>query len=461
MIRKPYRSREHQPIITNYILDNKRCNIWADMGTGKTVATLSALDILFMSGWKTPVLVLGSKRIAQSVWPNESLKWQHLTDIRVRPIVGNELERKAALLDYEANVFTTNYENLPWLAEYLGDEWPFEMVIADESTRLKSFRLRQGGKRAQALARVAFTKIKRFVNLTGSPAPNGVIDLWGQNWFIDAGFRLGRTFTGFTTRWFRPKHNGFGVEIMPHSQKEIEAQLKDVCLTILAKDYFDLIEPVENELWVTLPTDALKKDKEMEREMFTEIEKIGIEAFNAGVKTIKRQQIANGAVYVDKETGAWAEIHTTKIKALEDIIEEANGMPVLVAYHFKPDLERLLAHFPTGRELDDNPATIDDWNSGNIPVLFAHPASAGHGLNLQYGSNIIVYFSVDWNLELHEQIKERMGAVRQAQAGFDRPLFVHYILAKSTIDELIIKRLRLKQSVQDILLEAMKQRKGL
>ena len=448
--------RPYQTLIRDHIIDTPRCAIWAGMGMGKTSSTFNAIDALLLVD-DAPILVLAPKRVAISTWPDEARKWDHLAGISVIAVVGSEAERRAALR-IPAQVYTTNYENLEWLVRHWGERWPYRTVVSDESTKLKSFRLRQGGKRAQALGRVAHTKVKRFVQLTGTPSPNGLIDLWGQAWFLDAGVRLGRTFSAFTNRWFRPAHNGFGLVALPFAQEEIQDKLRDLCLTIDAADYFDLKEPIVNNIYVQLPIKARKLYRDMEKDMFMQLGKHEVEAFGAAARTVKCLQIASGAAYVGESNSEWEELHDAKLQALESIVEEAAGAPVLVAYHFKSDLARLLKKFPAGRALDADPGTIKAWNAGRIPVLFAHPASAGHGLNLQDGGNILVYFSHWWNLEERMQILERIGPTRQMQAGYDRPVFVHNIIAVDTVDEMVIERTESKREVQDILLAAMKRR---
>jgi SNF2 family DNA or RNA helicase len=444
-------------MIIDHIIDTPRCAIWAGMGTGKTVATLTALDTLQMVE-DGPVLVVAPLRVANDTWPNEVLKWNHLRGMNVSVITGTERERIAAIRA-PAQVYVTNYEQLVWLVAHWGDKWPYRTVVLDESTKVKNFRLRQGTKRAQALGSIAHTRIKRLIELTGTPASNGLKDLWGQAWFLDAGTRLGRTYSAFSQRWFQQGYDGFSLTPTPSAQTDIQDRLRDVCLTIEAKDWFDLHEPIVNDIMVDLPPKARKHYQDMEKEMYTELEGIEVEAFNAAAKTIKCLQLAAGAAYTDDTRKNWTETHKAKLEALESVLEEAAGMPVLVAYNFKSDLERLLKAFPQGRHLDKNPGTIKDWNAGKIPVLFAHPASAGHGLNLQDGGNILVFFSPNWNLEEHLQIIERIGPTRQLQAGYDRPVFIHRIIARDTVDELVLERLTTKRRVQDILLDSMKKRR--
>jgi len=457
-MRKDFTPRAYQGLIIDHILNTPRCAVWAGMGTGKTAATLTALEILQMVE-DGPVLVVAPLRVASSTWPDEVLKWKHLQATNISVITGTEKERVAAV-KRPAHIYTTNYEQLVWLVSYWGDKWPYATVVLDESTKVKSFRLRQGGKRAQALGSIAHTRIKRIIELTGTPASNGLKDLWGQAWFIDAGNRLGRTYSAFTQRWFAKGYDGFSLAPMKGAQAEIQNKLRDVCLTIEAKDWFDLREPIVADIEVTLPVKARKHYKDMEKEMFTSLDSgHEVEAFNAAAKTQKCLQIANGAMYVGEGAIEWKELHKAKLEALDSIIEEASGMPVLVAYHFKSDLARLMKTFPQGRQLDKDPQTLRDWNAGKIPVLFAHPASAGHGLNLQDGGNIIVFFGLNWNLEEHLQIIERIGPTRQMQAGYDRPVFIYRIIARDTVDELVLERLETKREVQDILMAAMKRRK--
>jgi SNF2 family DNA or RNA helicase len=461
MTRQAFTPRPYQQLIVNHELDIPRGAVWAGMGLGKTVATLTALDIQAIT-CDAPTLVLAPLRVASSTWPDEARKWNHLRNVEVAAVVGTRQERVAAL-KRPANIFATNYENLPWLVEHLGDAWPFTTVVADESTKLKGFRLRQGGVRAQALARIAHKRTARFIELTGTPSPNGLIDLWGQAWFLDAGVRLGRTFSAFTDRWFKSVRFGNGphaVRLEPETfaQAQIEERLRDLCLSLDARDWFDIEQPIVNVIRVGMPDRARRLYRDMEREMFLSIGQTDVEAFNAASRTLKCLQLASGAIYTDETGNKYEEVHDAKIQALADIVEEAAGAPVLVAYHFKSDLARLLRAFPSGRVLDSDPETIRAWNRGAIPILFAHPASAGHGLNLQDGGNILVFFSHWWNLEEFQQIIERIGPTRQAQAGHARPVFIHHIVAADTVDEIVMARRDSKRGVQDLLLEAMKRR---
>lgn len=443
----------------HHLLDRDRCALWAGMGMGKTSTALAMADVLHnLHGVNEPTLVLAPLRVARSTWPDEARKWRRFSTMDVVPIVGDERERTAAL-KRDAPIYTTNYEQLPWLVEHLGNRWPFRQVVADESTRLKSFRLKQGGQRARALGRIAHTRVKRFVQLTGTPAPNGLADLWGQLWFIDAGQRLGRTHTGFMQRWFRQGHDGFSMLPLPHAQHEIQDLLRDVCLTLDPKDWFDLREPIVNTLRVEMPKKARAAYDEMEREMFTQLEGHDIEAFGAAARTMKCLQLANGAAYVDDKADTFVELHDAKLQALESVLEEANGAPVLVAYHFKSDRARILRAFPHAIDV----ATKDGLKAaqaGKGRLWLGHPASMGHGVDgLQEHCNQAVFFGHWWDLEQRLQFIERIGPVRQAQAGKDRPVFIHNIVATDTVDELVLARHESKREVQDLLKDAMKARK--
>lgn len=462
MTTRAFIPRAYQAPVIDHICEIERSGLWVPMGGGKTVSVLTAATHLDLVEPVYPMLVIAPLRVATTTWPDEVTKWEHLRGLRVQPITGSMAARRNALRT-RAEIYTINYENLPWLVETLGADWPFHTVVADESTKLKGFRLRRGSVRAQALAKVAHKRVGRFIELTGTPSPNGLQDLWGQAWFLDQGARLGRSYQAFIDRWFQSVRVGadpHAVQIkpMPFAQEQIQDRLRDICLSIDVARYLDIREPVVNVIRVDLPDAARQMYRDMEREMFLQLGDSEVEAFNAAGKTLKCLQLASGAIYKDDSCTNFAEVHDAKLQALESIVEEAAGMPVLVAYHFKHDLARLQRAFPRGRALDADPATIRDWNAGKIPLLFAHPASAGHGLNLQDGGNILVMFSHWWNLEEFQQIVERIGPTRQAQAGHDRPVFIHHIVAADTVDELVMARRESKREVQDLLMEALRKK---
>ncbi len=459
-MRRKFTPRPYHPLAMAHMANNPRSAIFAKPGMGKSVMALTFLDHLHnVVGEDRPTLVLAPLRVARDTWANEAHKWDHLRDIDVVPVVGTVAERKAALRR-AAPVYTTNYDNLVWLTETLGDRWPFSTVIADESTLLKSFRLRQGGKRAQALAKVAHKHVTRWVNLTGTPASNGLTDLWGQTWFLDAGQRLGRTFSAFQNRWFRQVKAGNFHQwaAYDHAQEEIQQRLSDICLTLDPHDWFDMQEPIVNIIEVDLPPTARIKYREMERELFTMIESSPVEAANAAVKSAKLLQMCNGAVYLEGGKN-WAEVHSEKLDALEELADQTGDDPLLVSYQFRSDRERLLRRFPDALDL----STVDGLaaaQAGKGKLWLGHPASMGHGVDgLQYHCNTVVFFAQDWNLEYHDQALERVGPMRQLQAGKDRPVFLHYLVARNTIDELVMARRSSKRNVQDILLDYLKGKK--
>lgn len=467
MTRRLYTPRPYAALAMEHFANVPRGALFAKPGMGKTTMVMTFLDYLHnVWGEDAPTLVLGPKRVAQHVWPDECKKWEHLVGLDVVAVVGTADERAAALR-VDAPVYSTNYDNLVWLRDHFKRAkraWPFRTVVADESTRLKSFRLRQGGVRAQALAEFAHRDVERWINLTGTPAPNGLVDLWGQTWFLDAGARLGRTFSSFESRYFAWKraadaHSkgkaGVKQQILPHSHELIHEKLADICLTLDPRDWFDMREPIVNVIEVDLPSRAQAKYKEFERELFIQLDGNDVEAFNAAAKTMKCLQLANGAVYLE-DGKTWVEVHDAKLEALESLVEENGGEPVLTAYHFKSDLARLLAHFPDGRDLSTDRG-MADAKAGKGRVWFGHPAGMGHGVDgLQEHCATVAFFGHWWDLEQHDQFIERVGPMRQLQAGKDRPVSVHYIVARGTIDQVVVDRREGKGEVQDLLLAYMK-----
>ncbi len=464
MTRRQYTPRPFAPLVDRHFAQHDRCALFAKPGMGKSVLTLTHLEIMHnVVGVDAPTLVLAPLRVARDGWARECEKWEHLRGFEVTPITGTPDQRKAALRK-DSPVYTTNYDNVVWLRDWFADNkkpWPFHTVIADESTKIKSFRLRQGGVRAQALGSVAHKSVKRWINLTGTPASNGLEDLWGQLWFLDEGQRLGRTFSAFQQRWFRPVRGGQFHQWVAHdwAQDDIQNRIADICLTLDPKDWFNLREPIVNVIEVELPTSARTKYREMERELFTMIAGNEVEAMSAAAKSQKCLQMANGAVYLDAERygkGAWVEVHDEKIEALRELVDETGDDPLLVAYQFVSDRERLLKAFPDALDL----AKAEDMAramNGEGKLWLGHHAGMGHGVDgLQYHCNTIVFFAQDWNLENRDQIIERVGPMRQFQAGKDRPTFIHNIVARGTIDELVLGRLDGKRSVQDILMSYLK-----
>jgi SNF2 family DNA or RNA helicase len=475
---REYQPRAFAPLAMQHFAHHPRCALWAKPGMGKTILTLTHLEVLHnVAGESAPTLVLAPLRVARDGWANESRKWQHLRGFEVVPITGDPKQRAAAMRR-DAPVYATNYEQLPWLIEAFqssGKAWPFRTVIADESTKLKSFRTRQGGARARAIAQVAHKDVRRWINLTGTPSPNGLKDLWGQTWFLDEGRRLGRTYAAFEERWFgyRRVKDAVGGRmdiqpvIFPFAQDQIHEKLEDICLTLDPKDWFDLKDPIVSVIEVDLPPPARRVYNEMEREMFTMLAGNEIEAHNAATKSNKCLQLANGAAYVDlsvdddsdPRSRVWAEVHQEKLDALGELAAETGDDPLLVAYQFKSDRARILSRFPDALDLsDDDHMAAAKRGEGKIWV--GHPASMGHGVDgLQAHCNRIVFFSQDWNLEYHDQILERIGPMRQYQEGKDCGVFIDYIVARNTIDEVVMARREGKGKVQDLLLDYMKRKR--
>lgn len=456
-MRKPFTPRPYQDMGIEHMLSQDRGAIWAFMGAGKTVGTLTAAELISHVD-DSPWLVVGPKRVAENTWPREVLKWDHLRGVNVSTITGTEAERIRAIKT-PALVYTTNYEQLPWLVERFGDKWPYRNVVLDESTKVKGFRIRGGTQRATALARVAHTRVKRLYELTGTPSPNGLKDLWGQVWFLDKGQRLGKTYEAFKQRWFQRSFDGFGVDPLPFAQAQIQELLKDLCLTVAAEDFFDIQKPIVSTRYVQLPSKARRIYAEMEKSFFAELENgERIEAFNSAAKSQKLLQLANGAVYLEPGKPEWSCVHDLKLEALDEIIEEAGGEPVLVAYNFQSDLARLMRAYPDAVNVGTK-AGLEAAQAGKGRVWLGHPASMGHGVDgLQEHCRILAFFGHNWNLEERLQIIERIGPVRQAQAGFKRAVFIYNIVAEDTIDDVVLERIETKREVQALLLEAMKRR---
>lgn len=459
MTRRVYTPRAYAALAMAHFRNVPQCALFAKPGMGKTTMVMTHLDIRHnVWGEDAPTLVLGPKRVAQNVWTDEAQKWEHLRGLEVAAMVGTADERLRAL-KRDVPIKTINYDNLPWLIAN-AKPWPFKLVVPDESTRLKNFRLKQGGVRAQALAQVAHL-VDEWILLTGTPAPNGLVDLWGQMWFLDRGTRLGRSFSAFEDRYFAWKRKSKEADyaqqiILPHSQELIHEKLADICLTLDPKDWFDLAEPVVNVIEVELPKSARAKYRELEKEMFIRLASgEEVEVFNAASLTMKCLQFANGAVYLEGGVD-WRAVHDEKLDALESLVEEQAGAPLLVSYHFKPDLVRMKQRFPDGLDLATD-AGMAAAKAGRGRVWFGHPASMGHGVDgLQEHCCDVAFFGHWWDLEQHDQVIERVGPMRQLQAGKDRTVNFHYLVAKGTVDEVVMARRHSKRGVQDLLLDYMK-----
>ncbi len=444
----------------DFMRDTKRCAIWAGMGTGKSSATLYVIELLKLLGeiGGEPWLILGPMRVARDTWPDEVLKWNQFKNLRIMPLTGTPAQR-ADKLKSKADIYTISYELAPWLVERYQEKWPFSNIVADESDRLKGFRTRQGGERARSLARIAHTLTDRWINLTGTPSPAGLKDLWGQTWYLDKGERLGRTYSAFTQRWFRQSFNGFNIEPMPHSDEEIHAAVRDICLTIDPEDYYDLREPIVVPVKIKLPEKARKIYKALEKDLFADLAEHGeVEVWNQAALTNKCLQLANGAVYT--EYPQWAPIHDEKIEALRQVISESGSAPVLVQYSFQSDVARVKAAFPSAVELRTKQG-MAAFKSGGSGIGLAHPDSMGHGIDgLQNVCNILVRFGHIWKSGATWQMLERIGPMRQMQLSPDnpKPVWVYNIIAENTLDEEVLESHELNCSVQEALKRATKRR---
>lgn len=453
----PFRYRDYQLVATEHLLQNPRAALWAGCGMGKTATVLAALRGLTLTDDPYPALVIAPKRVARDVWATEAAKWDEFADTKVVAITGSVAERIVALKQ-KADIYAINYENLPWLVERFGKQWPFKTIIADEATRLKGFRLRQGGERTRALAKVAWLpQTSRFWELTGTPSSNGLPDLWGQLYFLDKGQRLGRSFFAFTDRWFRAERVSDDPHAvrhipMPSAEMQIHAAIQDICLSLRPEDWFALQTPHVTQLYCDLPAAAMRQYKSMERQLFTELARGEIEAVNAADKSGKCLQLANGAIYT--EEGRHEIIHDSKLDLLDSLVEECGGAPLLVAYHWRHDLIRLLKRFPGGCDLSTDKG-MKQFLSGEYPVGFGHPASIGHGVDgLQQVCWQVAFFSHYWSFEHRQQFIDRVGPVRQMQAGHNRVVQVWDLVARGTLDELVLLRQDSKQTVHQALMAA-------
>lgn len=472
-MRKEFIERPWQPGMIDFILDTPRGMLMADIGMGKTGAVLKAHDMLQRCGHETkPALIFGPLKVARKVWVEEAAKWKHLDGYTVANVIGTEDERNSALRR-DANAYAINYDNLPWLIERLEGKWPFGMVIPDESTRLAGLRVSirtsetgkryiqgQGTLRARKLAKWAFQyRDSRWMNLSGTPSPNGLKKMYGQMWFIDFGKSLGNSYSAFQDRFFTIGRDGYKLIPRPHADTQIHELMKDVCFSVLANDWLDLKKPIEIPIEVELPKKAREIYRQMKNTGVCRIGATTIEAGNAGAKYVKLLQIAAGAIYTnpgEDESKDWIEVHDEKILALKSLVEESGDVPLIVAYQFKSDLARIGKAFPKARNLVST-KDEDDFKAGKIQMLLVHPAGCGHGIDgFQYVTNRIVFFSPWPDLELRDQLIGRIGPVRQHQAGFERPVYIYDIIATDTRDEGVLTSHDEKREIQDFLLSAMR-----
>lgn len=438
---------DYQKYAIDYIESHPVAAVLLDMGLGKTVISLTAIfDLLFDSFEVHRILVVAPLRVARDTWPAEIRKWEHLSGLTYAVAVGNARERKAALLQ-GADVTIINRENLGWLIDDSGIPFAYDMVVLDELSSFKNHK----SKRFRALMKIR-PKVKRIIGLTGTPSSNGLMDLWAEFKVLDKGERLGRFITQYRNQYFMPdKRNGeivYSYKPLPHAEDSIYRRIGDITISMKSADHLKMPELVSLQYEAQLSVDERKRYEALKQDLVLNFHGDEITAANAATLTGKLSQLANGAIYSDD--GKIIEFHDRKLDALEDIIEAANGKPLLVAYWFRHDLERIRRRFNV-REIKTS-ADIADWNAGNIPVAVIHPASAGHGLNLQAGGSTLVWFGLTWSLELYQQTNARLW--RQGQES--RTVVIQHIIAANTIDGQILDALKRKDKTQAALIAAVK-----
>ena len=442
-----YSPHNYQTYATDFIVGHLEAAVFLDMGLGKSVITLTALLDLCLDRFEiAKVLVIAPLRVARDTWTAELQKWDHLKCFTYATVIGSVSEREAALRK-KAHIYLINRENVSWLIEESGFPFDFDMIVIDELSSFKSYQ----AKRFRSLLRVRPT-VKRIVGLTGTPAGNGLTDLWAEFRILDLGKRLGRFITHYRNRYFLPdKRNGMTVysyKPLPGAEDAIYRQISDITVSMKAIDHLDMPECIFNDVTVSLSEEERQKYDTLRNNLILSLGEDEIDASNAASLSNKLSQMANGAVYGEDKTVH--RIHDRKLDALEDLIEAANGKPVLVAYWYRHDLERIRARFCV-REIRTS-ADISDWNAGKIPVAVIHPASAGHGLNLQAGGSTLIWFGLTWSLELYLQTNARLW--RQGQTA--KTVVIHRIVAEGTVDELMLKALDRKERSQNSLIDAVR-----
>lgn len=446
---------KYQKVCVEHIISHPFCGVFLDMGLGKTISTLTAIEELKYDYCEIDtVLVIAPKRVAETVWEEEAKKWDHTKHLTFSKIIGTERQRLAAL-KVKADVHIISRDNIAWLCSLYAAKLPYDMLVIDE---LSSFKAHQT-QRFKSL-RLARPWFKRVVGLTGTPAPNGLINLWSQMYLIDRGERLEKTITAYRSRYFRPgASNGYVVysyNLLSDSERLIQERIKDICISMRAEDYLEMPERIDNFVRVTMPDKLMDAYKKFEQEnvitLANEIEEgtTTVNAVNAAALSNKLLQFANGAMYDENKNAVL--IHDLKLEALKEIIEAADGKPVLVAWTYQFDRDRIKNYFRSmaPRELK-TAEDINDWNAGKVQLMLAHPASAGHGINLQAGGNIIVWYGLTWSLELYQQFNARLYRQGQKQRTI-----IHHIVNSGTHDEDVVKALKSKDKTQNNLMNSIK-----
>lgn len=450
-----FRPHAYQQHCIDRIIEIKKIGLFLDMGLGKTVITLTAIRELMYNRFEVRrVLVIAPKKVAGGTWTKEKDKWEHTKILRVSPVLGSQAKRIRAL-NTPADIYIINRENVSWLVDYYRNSWPFDMVVIDESSSFKSHK----AKRFKSLASIG-NHIVRLVELTGTPSPNGLNDLWSQVFLLDGGERLGKRYTQFRERYFDPGDRGnnivYNYKAKPGSEDSILAKISDICVSMKAEDYLQLPDIIYHQVPVILDAKAEKAYRELERKMVLELpeDETDISVTSAAALSNKLLQLANGALYDDDHEAH--EVHGCKLEAFVELIESLQGKPVLVFYNFQHDRERLLKVLEKSglriRELK----TIqdeDDWNDRKVDVLLTHPASSAYGLNLQQGGNHVIWFGLTWNYELYTQANKRLH--RQGQT---EKVIIHHLVCSGTRDEDVMQALERKDDVQNWVMKSLKAR---
>lgn len=444
-----YQPHEYQKRATQFIIDNRYCALFLDMGLGKTVSTLTAIDILKNDYLEIDkVLVIAPKSVALNTWSGETAKWDHLRKLRISVAMGTAAQRSKAI-ERDADIYVTNRDNVKWIVNYFKKEpWPFDTVVLDESSSFKN----PSSQRFKALRKIR-PQLRRVIELTGTPSPNGLMDLWPQIWLLDMGERLGRTLGSYRSEFFTAgRRNGAVVYdwiARPGARQRISKRLADISMSMQASDYLDMPDVIDGGLTLALPPDEMRDYQAFQKEQLMQLDNTDIEAITAAALTNKLLQYTGGALYDDQHN--WHEVSTAKLEALQDIVESTDES-VLIYYQYQSEKDRILKMLPDAVTFTGEPELLERWNAGKIRLMLAHPASVAYGLNMQAGGHIIVWYTPTWNLELYMQANARLH--RQGQT---KPVVIYHLIAAGTIDERVMQALNCKNGSQAALLKHIKE----
>ena len=444
-----YQPHEDQKRATQFIIDNRYCALFLDMGLGKTVSTLTAIDILKNDYLEIDkVLVIAPKSVALNTWSGETAKWDHLRKLRISVAMGTAAQRTKAI-ERDADIYVTNRDNVKWIVDYFKKEpWPFDTVVLDESSSFKN----PSSQRFKALRKIR-PQLRRVIELTGTPSPNGLMDLWPQIWLLDMGERLGRTLGSYRSEFFTAgRRNGAVVYdwiARPGARQRISKRLADISMSMQASDYLNMPDVIDGGLTLALPPGEMRDYLAFQREQLMQLDNTDIEAVTAAALTNKLLQYTGGALYDDQHN--WHEVSTAKLEALQDIVESTDES-VLIYYQYQSEKDRILKMLPDAVTFTGEPELLESWNAGKIRLMLAHPASVAYGLNMQAGGHIIVWYTPTWNLELYMQANARLH--RQGQT---KPVVIYHLIAAGTIDERVMQALNCKNGSQAALLKHIKE----